>query len=110
MKFGAADHLPACAMQRLMQCGVSASLANETRRAASSRRSETRNLKFCAVCLGAKLGRVLRASRGFPRKDAFAVRDLLSNSARQICVSQILLHSFGRFNLSRALEFAERDL
>ena len=41
--------------------------------------------------------RVSCAPRGFVRKDAFAARDLLSNSARQICVSQILSHSFGRF-------------
>ena len=54
--------------------------------------------------------RVSCARRGFARKDAFAARDLLSNSARQICVSQILSLSFGHFNLSRALEFAERDL
>ena len=54
--------------------------------------------------------RVSCAPRGFARKDAFAIRDLLLNFARQICVSQILSHSFGRFNLSRALEFAEREI
>ena len=110
MKFGAADHLSARDMQRIMQCGVSASLANETRRAASPRQSETRNLKYCAVCLGAKLG-AFRAHR----VDLRARMRLRYGIYFQILRAKSAYRKFYRLasvalNLSRALEFAERDL
>ena len=54
--------------------------------------------------------RVSRAPRGFARKDAFAYGICLQILRAKSAYRKFLSHSFGRFNLSRALEFAEREI